>query len=89
MGGNHHLPKHGSTKAATPDQCGPTPGACPVPVVPYLQGDLVELCEREDGLLHHVDALVLQQHVQVGHKAQQQLIVTLTAEDNNSMEDQS
>ena len=50
-------------------------------LVPYLQGDLVELCEGEDSLLHHVDALVPQQHVQVGHQTQQQLVVTFTGEE--------
>ena len=53
-------------------------------LAPYLQGDLVELCEGEDSLLHHVDALVPQQHVQVGHQTQQQLIVTLTGGNNNN-----
>lgn len=43
----------------------------------YLQSDFVELSEREDGLLHHVHALVLQQHVEVGNQAQQQLVVPL------------
>ena len=53
-------------------------------LVLYLQGDLVELCEGEDGLLHHVDALVPQQHVQVGHQTQQQLVVTLTGGNDNN-----
>lgn len=44
----------------------------------YLQSNFIQLGEREDGLLHHVHTLILQQHVEVGDQAEEEFIVPFT-----------
>lgn len=47
----------------------------------YLQSNFVQLCECEDGFLHHVHAFILQQHVQIGDQSEKELVVPFTRKD--------
>lgn len=47
----------------------------------YLQRHFVQLCECEDGFLHHVHAVVSQQHVQIGYQPKKELVVPFTEQD--------